>query len=324
MATSQMVSQLDQIQRTNRVAGVLVATAMKFKEDRATRLASMIAFWAFFSIFPLFLLAVSLLGFFLPSSTKSDVLHHVSALFPLLDPSSVGSLGGTAWAVVLGGATALWGGMAVMRSIEYAFNSVWSVPMDERPKIVEQAKRAVFALSTIGVGLVASTVISGFVTGQNNGVNLGGGGRAAGYVIAAALDVFLFLVAFRVLTDRGLTFRDVLPGALLSGVTFWILEQLSSFIISRHLQHVQTSYGHFATVITVLWWFYLQAIVTLFGAQLNVVLRRKLYPRSLGGKKTEADERTLAFAARVRTYEEHEGGEGLGAVRDAAAEQRTG
>jgi membrane protein len=306
-AESGWASRMDSAQRKSRSAAVAVATFKKFQEDRSTRMASMIAFWAFFSVFPLFLLLVSVLGFVLPGSTKANVLHHVASLFPMLDPNTVGHLSGSVWSIVLGGVTALWSGTAVMRSIEFAFNSVWEIPMTERPKMAEQMRRAFQALATIGVGLVVSTIISGFVTGQDNGVNLGVGGRIGGYVLAAALDVGLFMVAFRMLTDRQITFRDVLPGALLSGITFWILEQLSSFIISRRLNHAQATYGHFATVITILWWFYLQAVITMLGAQLNVVLHHGLHPRSLTGKDhTEADKKTLEAYAESRTYEPDE------------------
>jgi membrane protein len=307
VSDSDAARKVDSAQRSNRPAGVAVATFKKFQEDRSTRMAAMIAFWAFFSIFPLLLLLVSLLGFFLPASVKSQVLHHVAGMFPLLDPSTIGHLSGSVWTVILGAVTALWSGTAVVRTTEFAFNSVWAIPMNERPKMVEQMVRAFKALATIGIGLVVSTFISGFVTGQDTGIKLGLAGRIGGYVIAAALDVGLFMVAFRMLTDRDITFRDVLPGAVLSGVAFWVLEQLSSFIVSRHLNHAQATYGHFATVITILWWFYLQGVVTMLGAQLNVVLVERLHPRSLtGDDRTRADERTLHKYAESRRYQDDE------------------
>lgn len=295
MAGSKLSERIDEVQRAHPALAVTIATLLKFKEDRAPRLAATMAFWAFFSIFPLFLLFVSLLGYFLPDSEKSNVLDHVSSMFPLVDPSSVGNLNGSLWSSIVGGVTALISGTAVMRATEYAFNTVWDVPLSERPKFMRQVVRALVALSTIGVGLVVSTVISGFVTGQDRIVDLGVGGHVAGYAIAAVLDVGLFLVAFRMLTARRIGFRELLPGALLSGTAFWVLEQVSSYIISRKLHHAQTTYGHFATVITILWWFYLQSLITLLGAELNVVLRRHLYPRSM--KKSDlapTEERAVA------------------------------
>jgi YihY family inner membrane protein len=89
------------------------------------------------------------------------------------------------------------------------------------------------------------------------------------------------VIAFRVLTSRKVSTHDVLPGALVTGVGFWVLQSLSSVIISRYLQNAQKTYGNFATVITLLWWFYLTGVLTLLGAQLNVVLRERSWPRSL-------------------------------------------
>ena len=105
------------------------------------------------------------------------------------------------------------------------------------------------------------------------------------------------------MTTRAESIREVLPGALLSGLAFFALQQLSALIISHYLQKAQATYGHFATVITILWWFYLQSQITLVGAQLNVVLKERLYPRSLGdAPRTPADHRVLEAYAAERTY----------------------
>jgi YihY family inner membrane protein len=302
-----ITKKLDAAQKATKPTGVAVATFKKFSEDNSTSLASMIAFWAFFSIFPLMMVLVTILGFVLPASTKDTVLTHVAAMFPLLDAKSIKGLTGTWWPLVAGGVTALWSGLGVVRTTQTAFNSVWEIPYHERPGLIEQVLRSLWVLSTIGVGLVATTLISGFVTSSSTGVNLGTAGRIGGYVLAIVLDVGLFIAAFRMLTDREITTRDVLPGAIFSGLVFFVLEQLSSFIIARHLQSAQSTYGHFATVITILWWFYIQAIVTLLGAQLNVVLKERLHPRSLvEAPQTEADHRVLQAYAAERTYQPEE------------------
>jgi YihY family inner membrane protein len=196
----------------------------------------------------------------------------------------------------------------VVRASQQAFDEVWEIPRSSRPGLAEQLRRSLFALGTIGFGLVVATIMSGYVTGRDTGINLGWYGRLGGYLISLALDVGLFLVAFRMLTKRDVGFRDVLPGALLSGLAFFILQLISSVIISRYLGKAQGTYGSFATVITILWWFYLQAQLTLLGAQLNVVLAERLFPRSLvGGPQTEADHRTLQqYADKATFYEEQE------------------
>jgi membrane protein len=190
-------------------------------------------------------------------------------------------LSGEWWTVVLGLATAVWSGSGVVRTAQYAFNAVWGIPSDQQPGLVKQMLRSVWVLATVGVGLVFTSLLSGLIASSTSGVNLGSGGRVSGYVLSAALDVGIFLAAFRILTARHVTTREVLPGALLSGLAFFVLQELSTLIISRYLQNAQSTYGHFATVITLLWWFYLQSIITMLGAQLNVVLKEHSYPRSL-------------------------------------------
>jgi membrane protein len=302
----QRLDKLDTYQQQHKPVAIPIAVFKKFTEDQSTNLASMIAFWAFFSIFPLLLVLVTLLGF-LPAGTKNSVLHQVSSYLPLLNTSSIGGLTGSWWALIVGIVTALWSGSAVVRTVQAAFNSVWEIPMHERPKFVEKLLRSIFVLSTIGVGLVISVLITGFVSGTSNSLNLHWFGHLFGYVIAIALDVGLFVAAFRMLTDRDISTRDVLPGAVLSGVVFWILQSLSSLIISHYLSNAQSTYGTFATVITMLWWFYITSIVTLLGAQLNVVLKERLYPRGLvNPPDTEADHRLYDNFAKERTYHEDE------------------
>jgi YihY family inner membrane protein len=276
-----VLQKLDRAQKDRVWLAVAVATGKKFSEDQSANLAAMIAFWAFFSVFPLFLVLVTLLAIFLPASDKESVLHHVAELFPLLDPSTVSSLSGAWWTIVLGLATALWSGSGVVRTAQFAFNSVWGIARDQQPGLAKQISRSVLVLSTVGLGLVITTLLGGLVASSASGVNLGFLGRAAGYVLSAALDVGIFVVAFRILTEREVTTRDVLPGALLSGIAFFVLQELSTLIISRYLKNAQSTYGHFATVITILWWFYLQSMITMLGAQLNVVLKKHDYPRSL-------------------------------------------
>jgi len=276
-----VLQKLDRAQKRSTTLSVAVATFKKFSEDQSANFAAMIAFWAFFSVFPLFLVLVTLLAIFLPASDKDSVLTHVAQLFPLLDPKTVSGLSGAWWTIVLGLATALWSGSGVVRTAQFAFNSVWGTEPDQQPGLFKQMIRSISVLATVGLGLVITTLLSGLVASSASGVNLGAAGRVGGYVLSAALDIGIFLAAFRILTERDVSTRDVLPGALLSGIAFFVLQELSTLIISRYLKNAQSTYGHFATVITILWWFYLQSMITLLGAQLNVVLKEHSYPRSL-------------------------------------------
>jgi YihY family inner membrane protein len=298
-----MLDQLDMAQKRSKPTSVAVATAKKFSEDQSTSLAAMVAFWAFFSVFPLLLVGVTILGLVLPASEKHNVLSRVADMFPLLDIKTVNGLTGSWWPLLVGSVTSLWSGISVVGTMQTALNSVWEIPYHRRPGRLKQIRRSLWVLATIGVGLIATTLVSSFITSSANGVHLGVAGHVGGYLLSIVFDVGLVLAAFRILTERDLTIRDVLPGAVLAGVTFFVLQELSAFIISRHLKSAQPTYGHFATVITILWWFYLQSVITLLGAQLNVVLKEHLYPRSIvRAPQTEADRRALQAYAGERAY----------------------
>lgn len=297
------VQKVDDAQQRSTPVAVAVATFKKFSEDRSANLAAMIAFWGFFSIFPLFIVLVTCLAWFLSASEKAAVLGHVAKMLPLLDPGTVSGLSGSWWVLIVGLLTALWSGTGVVRTLQFAFDSVWEVPYHERTGLVQQTLRSLWVLATIGVGLVLTTLLSGLIASSANGIHLGAVGRVGGYVLAALLDVGIFVAAFRLLTPRVESVRDVLPGAVLSGVAFFILQQVSALIVSHYLQNAQSTYGHFATVITILWWFYLQSMITLLGAQLNVVLKHNFYPRSLAdAPSTSADRRVLEAYLGERTY----------------------
>jgi membrane protein len=298
-----IAQEVDDAQRHSQPIAVAVATFKKYSEDRSSNFAAMIAFWGFFSIFPLFIVLITCLAWFLPADDKASVLGHVAKMLPLLDPSSISGMSGSWWVLAVGLLTALWSGTGVVRTAQSAFDSVWEVPYHERPGLAKQTLRSLWVLGTIGLGLVLTTLLSGFVTSSASGVHLGPVGHVAGYILAAALDIGIFIAAFRLLTERAEGIREVLPGAVLSGVAFFILQQLSALIVSHYLQNAQSTYGHFATVITILWWFYIQSIITLLGAQVNVVLKERYYPRSLvGAPETSADRRVHQAYAAERTY----------------------
>ncbi|MGH2889324.1 MAG: YihY/virulence factor BrkB family protein [Solirubrobacteraceae bacterium] len=297
----------DHAQQKRRRLGVAIATYKKFSEDKASNQAAMIAFWAFFSIFPLFLVFVTILGYVLPASTKTSVLTGVAQLFPLLNLKTVNGLSGDWWPLVVGGASALWSGTSVVKTVLYAFNNIWELPEKDRPNLLEKIWRSVLALALVGAGLVLTTMITGVATGSQSQLNVTWYYRIGGYAISLIADVVLFLIAYRILTSRKVSFRDVRPGALLSGIAFFILQSLSALVISRYLKSAQGTYGNFAVVITMLWWFYLQSQIMLLGAELNVVLRERLHPRSVfGGPETEADHRALDAYAKQQTYHEEQ------------------
>jgi YihY family inner membrane protein len=219
-------------------------------------------------------------------------------------------LKGNVTALVVGLVIALWSGLAVAKSAQTAFNTVYLVAHTDRPNFVKSLLRALWIVLVAGAGLIATTTLSSAVTSVRSigGVSLGAGLRAGGIALAVVLNTALFLVLFRWLTVRKVSVMDALPGAILSAVALQALELAGSAFISHKLKGATPTYGNFATVIVLLSWFYLQAQVVLIGAEVNVVRQYRLWPRSLADPPaTDADYRAYeAYADRERYQPEEE------------------
>src|SRR5215208_3787177 len=121
-----VVAKLDRWQRRHAVAGFPVAVAKKFGEDGASRLAALIAYYAFFSLFPLLLAFVSILGFVLDDdpSLRQDVVDSALARIPVIGTELRGEvqpLTGSPLALAVGLVGALWAGLGVTVALGRAF-----------------------------------------------------------------------------------------------------------------------------------------------------------------------------------------------------------
>jgi uncharacterized BrkB/YihY/UPF0761 family membrane protein len=70
------------------------------------------------------------------------------------------------------------------------------------------------------------------------------------------------------------------PGALLAGSIWTILQFTGAQLVAHQLKHLSALYGTFATVLGLMWWLALGATVSVYGAEFNLVVTRKLWPRS--------------------------------------------
>jgi uncharacterized BrkB/YihY/UPF0761 family membrane protein len=119
----------------------------------------------------------------------------------------------------------------------------------------------------------------------------------AGAVLVAATNIGMFFLSFRVLTPKGVPTRQLVPGAAAGGLAWTVLQALGTYVVG-HLRETNAVYGAFATVLVLLAWISLSVGITVYAAELNVVLARRLWPRSIVQPPlTEADRAVLAAQA---------------------------
>ena len=297
-----LVQRVNHYQQAHAWLGFPMGVAKKFGEDQAGNLAALISYYTFFSLFPLLLALVTVLGFVLAGDPELQRRIVDSALvqFPVIGDQirdNIGSLDGNWMVLLVGLGGALWAGMGAVDAAQNAMNSIWDVPIRDKPKFLKRRLRSLLMLVVIGGGLFLT---AGASTMASSADSFGSVGRLLAPLLSVVVNIGLFLVAFRVLTERDLRWSELLPGAVVAGVAAALLQVAGGFIIESKLKGASQTYGTFAVVIGLLSWLYLQAQVTLFAAEVNVVRSRRLWPRSLDPDDlTDADRRALALHAEV-------------------------
>lgn len=293
-----LVARLDRYQQSHAWLAFPVAVAKKFGQDQAGNLAALISYYAFFSFFPLLLVFLTALGFVLAGNpaTERRVMHTLTEQFPGLGGQIVPAgrpITGSGFGLAVGLVLAIWAGLAVANAAQNGFNTVWQVPLADRPNLLRRSLRSIALVAVLGVNILVTTAISTLSSGATSlHVGLDIGARLLLVVASLAVNVVMFTLAFRLLTERQVRFRTVVPGAVLAAVGWQILQWFGGYFITRRLASTSTTYGTFAVVIGLLTWFFILGQLVLAATELNVVAARRLWPRSLAGPpSTDADRR---------------------------------
>ena len=303
MAFGDLHQSLDRFQQRHRLLGFPFAVFQKYGEDQGGYLAATISYYGFFSIFPLLLVFTTILGYVVEknSSAYTSLVDSALGQFPVIGHQlQTHSLTGSGPALAIGVVAALWAGMGVFMSAQNAMDHVWDVPYVERPNFLASRLRALGLLAVIGGGLLATTVLAGL---GSFGASYGVGWKIGSIALSTGLNFLLFWVAFRLLTARDVTWRQLRGGAVAAAVMYEILQALGGYYVGHVVKGASQTYGTFALVIGLLSWVYLAAHITLLAAESNVVATRHLWPRSLSlvveRPVTEADRDALTDRAQV-------------------------
>jgi YihY family inner membrane protein len=296
-----LVQALDDFQQRHRWLAFPFAVVKKYGDDQAGRHAALLAYYGFFSLFPLLLVAVTVIGFILQdrSDLANRIVSSAAAQFPIIGTSIRSTvegsrLRGSGLALAIGAVFALWGGLGVADAAQAAMNGIWNVPRRRYPNFVLRRLRGLAWLVILGGGLLLASLAAGFAHAAGSGWS-----GVAGVAASALVNTLLFLVGFRVLTVRNVPLRSLLPGAVVAAIAWALLQWLGGWYVGRQLSRATNTYGTFALVIGLLSWLYLAATVTLYAAELNAVLARRLWPRSLAPPPLgRADEQVLEDLAK--------------------------
>jgi YihY family inner membrane protein len=299
---------LDRWQRSWAPSAIAIAVVKKFIDDRGPNLGVQIAYWGFFSVFALVLAFVAILGFVFQGdpSFQNEVRESALEQMPVIGPqisANVGSLTGSGVALAIGIVAALWTGLGATLAVGDAFDRLWAVPRVDRTGFMSSRVRGLLFLASAGSLTVASTALVGLVTDAQIQPAPAG---VVSMIAATAVDLLVFIAAFRLLTSAEVATRSVLPGASVAALSWIALQAIGGIYFSQVVKGASDTYGGFAVVVGLLSWLYLGAQITLIAAEINVVLARRLWPRSIAGALGPADRQALSDAVKAEQSDARE------------------
>jgi membrane protein len=257
------------------------ALVEKFFADRGTHLAAMIAYFALLSLVPLVFLSLAVLGLFGRADESSYLVTELKVVFPSSSISDivrvVTTIQENAAALGLaGGLFLLWTSLSLFSVLESAFNIVYGRP--NRSFLRGKALAVVVVIASLlvlFVGLVAGSV--GFELLKRYAPGAVGNAYVA-YVLSLVVSTgaaFVFLASvYYLLTNVKLSFRDVVPGAVIASVllqaTFQVLP-----IFFRLSSNEILALRALGTPVLLLIWLYVLANVIVLGAEINWWISRR-------------------------------------------------
>jgi YihY family inner membrane protein len=309
-----VVAAVDRQQRRYSVFGLPIAIFYKYVDDQGNYLAATITYYAFIAIFPLLLLGSSILGFFLQNDPDlaQRILTSALANFPIVGDQlgRPGGIKGSVAGVVVGSLAALYGSLGLGQSLQNANNVAWSVPRNRRPNPITLRLRSLLVLGATGGAVIVITTLSTLGTdtsafGTKASDSLGWLVRLASVLVLGSVLTLIFRFTT---TARRTTLARAAPGAFATAVMWAALQYGGTLYVDHVIKETSGMNGTFALVLGLVGIIYVAAVMGVLGIEVNVVLARRLWPRSLASlftdnhDLTDADLRAYAGYARSQQH----------------------
>ncbi|MDP2727425.1 MAG: YihY/virulence factor BrkB family protein [Dehalococcoidia bacterium] len=258
-------------------------TMREFLKDDCMHMAAGIAYYAFFSIFPLLLGLIAIIGVLLePAEVQGRLQELVLQAFPasagiVADnlEGVVASRGALGFLSLLG---LLWSAMAVFAAIGRSLNRAWDLER-QRPFL----KQKLLELGMVGaVGLLLLVWLGAtaffrlaqqFLPAGLQPLEGGPSWDVATWLVPAAFSFGVFLLVYRFVPNTRITWGDVWPGALLAAALFEAGKNLFAWYLASFANY-SLVYGSLGVIVAFLLWAYLSAVILLLGAEFTAEYAR--------------------------------------------------
>jgi len=270
------------MKRLREIGKIVIRSFKNFGEDKIPKYSASLAYTTVFSLGPLLIVIIFICSLFFGQEATQGKIYsqmqqfvgHDAALQLQTIIQNASLSGKGTFAAVIGIITLLLGATAVFAEIQDSINTIWGLKAKPKKGLWKMVRNRFLSFSVIvslGFLLLVSLAISTVIEGLSE--KLKASFPDVTVVIFYILDLLisfivitaLFAVIFKVLPDAKTRWKDILPGALASGILFMIGKFAISFYIGK--SHVGTTYGAAGSLVILLLWVYYSAIILYLGAE---------------------------------------------------------
>ncbi|MDQ3327555.1 MAG: YihY/virulence factor BrkB family protein [Chloroflexota bacterium] len=247
-----------------------------FFYDHCTAASASLAFYGLFSGFPLLLLSITAAAAVLDPDRAADRVQEVLRAWVPISSGLVES--GVRGAVEAGGGVfgysiiaLLWSGTRVFAQITRALNEAWDVPHNYklRYRLFIEPLLVSVTVALIAASLLYRPVLTQTWTSLTGQPALPGGPvwNFAGETWVKGLGFLIVLLLYRYVPRRNVSWRDAVPGALLTMVLFQVSQEGFERYIEQYDERYTRVFGPLSSIVVLLLWAYITAAIFLFGAE---------------------------------------------------------
>jgi YihY family inner membrane protein len=277
------LKKIDKLQQRYKPLAFTAAVIKKYSVNDGGRLAALITYYSFLSLFPLLIAATTAARVFLIDNQyfQDSVAKTVDKYYPVLGDylqNNVHGFTSTGLPLLIGFLVAVYGARGGASALRYALNEIWSVPKNKRLGFPASTANSLLIIFAGGGGIMLSTVISSYAAALTD---------ADIFVLVPYAISFLILICtFYLVFSLGINSRepsrhDILVSAVTAAIGAQLLQVMGGYLLTHELRNLSNLYGAFAVVLGLFFWIYLQVHVLLLAALSGVVHARKLWPRRL-------------------------------------------
>lgn len=280
------------------LAVMMRRAVQEFLTDNCTHLAAAISYYFLLSLFPLALAAISILSYFSRSpDVEARVTQAITDVLPvsgeLISETIRGVAGGWGAAGAIAIIGLIWAGMGIFNALRKSLNTAWGIKKP-RSFLRERLMELVMLLGFAAFLLISVLLTTAFAIIREASIHVFGeqfltGGLVWRSVVIAS-STFLafvgFLFLYKFVPNTRVRWRHVWLGALIAAVLWEIVKNVFVWFVGKFATY-NLVYGSIGTIIALMTWSYISAVILLFCAKIV-----SIYPRM----KSSALEKTPVLA----------------------------